>query len=302
MTFFRILKFGCQNVARNFWLSALTVTMLFLTLITVNVLLVLQVAGETAIMSVEKRIDLVVSFKPEAKEEFVRATQQYLLAFSQVKDARLIAPEEALEQFRKERAGDEEVLAALEAVGGNPFGYALAVTARDPKDFPLVLEALDHPSYAPSIEQRHFQDYETIISSLTNMTRSVRLFGLVLAVLFLLISIVIVVNTVRVAIYIYREEIAIMRLVGASSSFIRGPFWFEAILYSLLATVFAAAVTYPALFLLERYADAFFAPENAGIIDFYLQNASFVWVAQFLGLTLVNILAANLAMRKYLSV
>ncbi|MBI2485258.1 FtsX-like permease family protein [Candidatus Uhrbacteria bacterium] len=302
MTLLRILKFGCQNIARNFWLSVLTVTMLLLTLITINVLLVLQVAGQTAITSVEKRIDLVVTFRPDTREELARATQQYLIAFSQVKDARVVTPDEALAEFRQERANDPEVLEALEQVGDNPFGYSLVVTARDPNDFPFVLEALDHPSYAPSIEQKHFQDYEAIITTLANMTQSLRIFGIVLAALFLFISIVIVVNTVRVAIYIYREEIAIMRLVGASSAMIRGPFWFEAVLYSFLATLVAAGVTYPAILILERYADSFFAPENAGIWDFYVAYAPVVWAAQFLGLALINILAANLAMRKYLKV
>lgn len=302
MTLIRIIKFAFQNIVRNFWLSVITVSMLVLTLLTVNILLTLNVLADTAVNSVEERIDVTVFFKEGTNPDLVAGAQASLIGLSQVRDAVRITPEEALERFREGRADDAAILSALDQVGENPFGYALIVSARDASDFPAILAALENPSFADRIEQQYFEDYEEVIGSISRVTQSVRLLGAVLAAVFLFISVLIVINTVRVAIYIYREEISIMRLVGASSAFIRTPFWLEAAIYSFVATLLTAGIAYPVLVALERYADTFFYPANAGVLDFYLTNGLVVFGLQFLVLAFVNVLSASLAMRKYLKV
>lgn len=302
MTLIRIIKFAFQNIVRNFWLSVITVSMLVLTLFTVNILLMLNVLADTAVNSVEERIDVTVFFKEGTNPDIVAGAQASLIGLSQVRDAVRITPEEALERFRERRADDEAILSALDQVGENPFGYSLVVSARDAADFPVILTALENPSFADRIEQQYFEDYEEVIGSISRVTQSVRWLGAVLAAVFLFISILIVINTVRVAIYIYREEISIMRLVGASSAFIRTPFWLEAAIYSFVATLLTASIAYPVLVALERYADTFFYPANAGVLDFYLANGVAIFGLEFLILTIINVLSASLAMRKYLKV
>jgi len=302
MTLLRVVKFAFQNIARNFWLSLITVSMLVLTLFTINILLTLNVLGNTAIDSVEERIDVTVYFEDDTSEEVVAGAQGSLIGLSQVKDVERISPEEALSRFRDRHEGDEDILSALDEVGENPFGYSLVISAREASDFPFILTALENPSFSNYIQQKDFEDYEEIISSISRVSQSVRLLGAALAAIFLFISILIVINTVRVAIYIYREEISIMRLVGASTAFIRTPFWLEAAIYSLVATLTTAAISYPVLIALEKYADNFFYPANAGILDFYLANGFTIFGLQFLIMAVVNILSASLAMRKYLKV
>ena len=302
MTLIRIIKFAFQNIARNVWLSVITVSMLVMTLLTVNILLTLNVLANTAVESVEERIDVTVYFKDGTNPDLVAGAQASLIGLSQVRDAVRIAPEEALARFRTRHEDDEAILSALDEVGENPFSYSLVVSARDASDFPTILSALENPSFAEFIEQKDFEDYEEVIGSISRVTQSVRWLGAVLAAVFLFISILIVINTVRVAIYIYREEISIMRLVGASSAFIRTPFWLEAVIYSLVATFITAGIAYPVLVSLERYADTFFYPANAGVLDFYLANGLLIFGLEFLILAVVNILSASLAMRRYLKV
>ncbi len=129
-----------------------------------------------------------------------------------------------------------------------------------------------------------------------------RAFGLGLSGLFLLISILIIFNTVRIAIFIHREEIAVMRLVGAAGWFIRAPYFIEAVLLSAVATVLAAAVVFPVLLLLQPKLDLFFASTPAKILPYFLENGWTIFGLEFVGLALVSVLSAAFAMRRHLRV
>lgn len=302
MTWNRIFTFGFQNFLRNGWLSVVTVSMLVFTLLTVNILLVVQRLAATSLTAVEERIDVTVYFKNETSEGILSGAQGALAPLSQVREVVRVSSEEALARFAQRHQGETEVLAALEEVGDNPFGPSLVVRARSAADFPFILKALENPAFASFIDQRDFQDYAEVVQNIERVSRSVGIFGLVLAAMFLLISTLIVMNTIRVAIYIYREEISIMRLVGASSMFIRAPFWFEAVLYSFLATALAAGAVFLSVGAFEQVADRFFAPADTDLLGWYFTHGLLIFGAQFLILSLINILSASLAMRKYLKV
>lgn len=302
ISIYRVFKFALQNFWRNFWLSVITVSMLILTLLTVNVLVVLNVVTNTAIASVEQKIDVSVYFMADTSLEVVQSAQGYLHGLPQVVDAELITADEALDRFKERHAEDEEILSSLNEVGGNPFGASLVVQAESPKDFDFILEALDNPQYRDYIEKKEFDDYEGIIESINRVTDRVRIFGLVLSAIFLLIAVLIVFNTVRVAIFIHREEMSIMRLVGASSSFIRAPFLVEAVFFSLLATAITMIITYPVLGFLEPKFDLFFGTVSTGLVSYYNSNFLIIFGAQFVGMAFINIIASSLAMRRYLKI
>ncbi|EKD32817.1 MAG: putative cell division protein FtsX [uncultured bacterium] len=298
----RILKFALQNFWRNIWLSAATVTVLALTLVTVNVLIVVNFIGSTAIETVERKIDVSVYFKPETNETTVLGAQEYLLALSQVRDAVYITPEAGLARFRERHAGDEAIESALKEVGVNPIGPTLIVTARSPEDFSFILEALDNPSFRDAIRDKDFQDYESIIRRMNSAIARSRMFVYALSIIFMLISVLIVFNTVRVAIYTHRDEISIMRLVGASSALIRAPFVIESIFYSLLATVGTGVITFLLVRVLDPQFRAFFEGSEISVLNYYVKNSILIFGLQFGALALLNIVSASFAMRKYLKV
>ena len=276
--------------------------MLILTLLTVNILIILNVVTETAIASVEDKIDVSVYFTQDSSLDIVQGVQGYLQGQEQVASVELITPEEAIERFQQRHAEEPDILASLDEVEGNPFGSSLVVHAQSSKDFDFIIESLDNPQYRDYIEKKEFDDYEGIIASINHVTEKARLFGMVLSGVFLLITILIVFNTVRVAIFIHREEISIMRLVGASSTYIRAPFLVEALLYSFVATAVTIIVIYPTLGFLEPQFDQFFGTTSTGLLDYYNINMLLIFGSQFIGLALINMLASSVAMRKYLRV
>ena len=116
----------------------------------------------------------------------------------------------------------------------------------------------------------------------------------------MIIAVLIVFNTVRIAIFVHREEIGIMRLVGASSAFIRAPFLVEAVLYSFLAVIISAAITFPVIGVIQPKLNVFFETQNVALVDYFAQNSIIILICQFVALAVINMLSASIAMRKYL--
>ena len=299
---FRIGKFALQNIWRNFWLSVITVSMLVMTLLTINILLVLNVVTEQAIDFVEDRVEVSVYFEETTKDETIDEAVEYLRALSQVRDVETISAEEACEQFSERHANDEKIIQSLEELGDNPFGPTLIIKANTAADFDVILEALDNPRFADEIREEDFSDYESIIETIQTTTSRIQSFGLTLTAIFLLIAILIVFNTVRIGIFIHREEIGIMRLVGASNWFIKAPFLLEMILISLIATAIMAGIAFPILGILEPKFGLYFGTESAGIIDYFTNNALMIFGGQFAALVVITLFSTILAMRKYLRV
>lgn len=276
--------------------------MLLLTLITVNILLFLNVMTDRAISLVEDRVEVSVYFYDYTEETTVSAAVAYLRGLAQVRDVETVTPDEAYEQFVARHSQDEELMASLEELGGNPFGPSLIVKAQSVEDYEDIIDALDNPQFRDFIRDQDFSDYETIVDRIENVTNRLRAFGIALAIIFLLIAVLIVFNTVRMGIFIHHEEIAIMRLVGASNWFIKAPFFLEMMLLSLIAVGITIAIVYPIAAFLEPQMSVYFSSESVGLVDFFTKNGLSIFGGQFLGLALVTIFSTGLAMRKYLKV
>lgn len=298
---YRITKFAFQNFWRNFWLSIITISMLVLTLLSINVLLVLNVMTDNAIQYVEDRVEVSVYFHEDVTDEDTGSAVEYLRGLSQVRDVETISADEALERFTALHEGEEEIMQSLEELGENPFGPTLVVKAHSVEDFGTIIAALENPQFEDLIREKDFSNYEEIISGIRSSTEQVRWFGYGMTAIFLLIAILIVFNTVRIGIFIHREEIAIMRLVGASGWFVRAPFLLEAIVFSFFATAIIVGIMYPVLVAMEPRFDLYFG-ETTGLVDHFYRNGLMIFGAQFVGLALLNIISSSIAMRKYLRI
>lgn len=301
ITLFRIVKFAIQHFFRNFWLSMTTVTILVLTLLTLDLLLVLNLATNAAIDNVENRIDVSASFEVGSEEADVQNAAAYLRSLIEVKDVLVVTPEEALEDFRTEHADNPTILASLDEVGGNPFGYQLIIKADSVDYYPMILEALDHPSFRDKIEEKDFSNHQILLDRLSEITYKARLFGLLIFSVFLLIAVMIILNTIRVAIFVHREEIAIMRLVGATGWFVRAPFLVEAVFFSVLATTISGVIIVPAAIALDPLFTSYFETASK-LKDFFVGQAPLVFALEFFAVVVVALLSTAVAMRKHLRI
>lgn len=297
----RLLKFAGQSILRNFWLSFVTTSVLLLTMLTVNMLIVMNVLADATINSIADKVQVEVYFIQGTSQDIQQSVHGYLAALPQVKDIAVIPAEVSLEAFKTLHADDPEILAALEEVDGNPIGDSLLISADQPDDFEFILTALDSsPEFAPYIKERNFADHKMVIERLSDFSNQVRWGGLGLAGFFALISVLIVFNTIRVAIYVHRDEIAVMKLVGAQDWFVRGPFLLEAVFYSAAATVIMAAICGFIFKFMEPQIRSFFAGVDVSLTTYYWENAILIFGAQFLAFAVLSMITTLFAMRKYL--
>ncbi len=297
---YRIFKLAAKDFWRNIWLSLVTTSILALAFISVNLLLTLNILARNAISAVQNRIDVSVYFVPGTSDEVLKTVRSYLLALPQVKEVALTSPEEALQKFKDRHAENSVIENSLDTLDKNPLGPTISVKARAPEDYAGVMKALENPAFAASIAEKNYDDHKLVIDRIENISTQVERAAIAIFLIFLVIAILIVYNSVRVAIYTHREEIGIMKLVGASDFFIRMPFVVEGIYYSILALLLAAAVILPGVRLLTPTIVNFFQSPEVDLLAFYQRNALEIFGAQLLGGIILTTLASGMAVGKYL--
>ena len=243
-TFWRILGTSIRNIWRNGWMSLATIFVFSLALLSVNVLLGVQSIVDAVAHSLEEKVDITITFKSDTPEALVSQARFFVRSLPQVKDLQEITPDQALKEFKELHKNDPKVLEALNEVGGNPLGAKLVVKARNPDEYPFLIQAIQNPQYQPYIDRQTYDRHEGAIALVEKAGRQVRLFASALIALFACFGLLMAFNAIRVAIYTQRDEIGIMRLVGASNAFIRGPFVLEGVWLAVIAFGLSSVVTY----------------------------------------------------------
>ena len=183
-------------------------------------------------------------------------------------------------------------------MGRNPLSPSLTIIPKDFNESNLVISEL-RVLDSSIIESRDFSDNSIILSKINNITKRVNEVGLFIISIFILTSLLVVYNAIRVAIYTHRQEIEIMRLVGASNFFIYMPYLFSAFMYALFSVLIIIGIFYPFLTLLQPYLEAFFVGYNINIVTYFLDNFWFIFGGQFLVVLFITALASLFAVRKY---
>lgn len=298
----RGLLFALQSFWRNIWLSLATVFIVFLALVSVNFLLMINVITDSAVGAVKDRIDVSVYFKPEVKESKIAEVKTKLEGLSQVKEIIYKSPEENLAVFSERHANDLQIQETLKELSGNPMGATLIIKAKDLKDYPEILRYLDDPAISSLVEEKNFEDNQLIIDRINQIGVNVKKIMMIISLIFIIIAILIVFNTVRVAIFTHQNEIAIMKLVGAGNWFIRFPFVFETILAGLLAVVAAVIFLYPVLSFAQNYFNTFFAGADFNLVGYFNGNFLIIFGTELIAIVIINTISALVAISKYLNV
>ncbi len=300
ITTWRVIVAAWKHFTRNIWLALTTIFVLTLALLSVNVLLGVNVVLDQSVHLLEQKIDVSVYFAADTPDAVLEEAKFFMTSLPQVDSAEVIPASQALDAFKKAHAGDQKILSALGEVDGNPLGATLIIKAKQTTDYPFLLQALDNPQFGSFIESKNYDDHAETIASVQEISRSVRLFGYGLIGIFALFSLLIVFNTIRVAIYTQREEIGVMRLVGASNSYVRMPFVVEGILLAGLSLLFSAGI----VMMVTAYADPKIQPMFDGTPNILLTYFSthLPWIVGIEGGALAFLVAISswAAVGKYL--
>ncbi len=294
----RVLKFSLQDIIRNIWLSLVIIIILTLALFTVNLLATVKVIGDAAINAVKDKIDVNVFLANDAAEDSILALKTRIENLPPVKEVDYITKEEALKQFQEKHQDSPEILDALKELNANPLSPTLVIKPKDltsMDDLINRLNALDDTI----IESRNFTDYKTMLDKINSITDKISEIGVLISTIFIIITILVVYNSVRVAIYTHRREITIMRLVGASHWFINLPFIISGIIYTIISMLVILAVYMSFLSILQPYLETFFVGYSINIAEYFRNNFLMIFGLEFLGAALINIIASLSALRVY---
>jgi len=301
LSFFRIIKFSFQDIIRNIWLSIVTITILILALFSINMLLTVKLVSQNAVSAVKDKINISLYFKVDASEAMILDVRQKVEAMPEVKNLTFISKNAALDNFRNNNKNNPEILNALTELGKNPLSPSLIITPKDFDNSGTLITALKMLE-SDAIESRDFSDNSVILEKINFITARVNEIGMFLIMIFVLTSLLVVYNAIRVAIYTHRQEIEIMRLVGASNFFIYMPYLFSAFIYALVSVLVIIISFYPFLTILQPYLEVFFTGYNVNILSFYVDNFSTIFGLQFLSVFGITLIASLLAARKYAKV
>lgn len=296
----KVFRFGTQNFARNFWLAILTISILVLLLLSINILVILNFLTDEAGKQVQTKVDVTIYLKPGTSDEEAKSLRSYLIGLPSVSNVVYVAPDDTLERFKEKHKDNPDILASLSFLEENPFGGTLVVQTLNVNDYKTVLKQIDSPVYKEIIENKDFSDHEELVGIINQLTGFVRQFIIVVSIFFAFIAMVIVFNTIKIAIYTHREEVGIMKLVGASNWFVRSPFIVEALIYSLIATVVAFILVFPIISLVQPRILEFFQYQAGDIIEYYRVNILFLFSVEFLIVGGLSALSAGLAIGRYL--
>ncbi|MBI4415053.1 MAG: FtsX-like permease family protein, partial [Candidatus Kerfeldbacteria bacterium] len=222
-----------------------TIFILFLTLLSITFSSSLNLVAREALTLVKSRADVSVYFLPTSLDEDIQKVQAALSAIPEVRKVTFISRDQALAAYKERNADNPVIQETIDVLGTNPLGATLVIQAKKIEDFPAILSVLDQPEYAKLIQSRDYEENKQVFVRLSTIAARLQQIGVGAGIVFSLIAVLVMFNTLRVTIYTYREEIGIMKLVGASNWFIRAPFVLESILYAILASIIVGIVMLP---------------------------------------------------------
>ncbi|MDP3770419.1 MAG: permease-like cell division protein FtsX [bacterium] len=299
ITFKRILKAGYLSFFRNGWLSMATIIVMSLMLFVMGNLIFLGAFANTALSMFQSKIDITVYFNTEAEENQMFAIKKELEAIPEVKEVGYVSKDEAISDFRDRHKGNAFIASALDEIGTNPLEASLNIKADDPAHYAAISDFLVKKNY-PIIDKINYFENKDVIDRLTAMAGSVRAAGAVVALVLAFVAILVTFNTIRLAIYTVREEIGIMRLVGATQWFIRGPFLVSGVLYGVSAAMLVTLFFFPIAW--------FLAPKimlllpTFDLFHYFLNNFFEFFIIMMGSSVILGVLSSAIAIRKYLRV
>jgi len=299
----RIFKAGAVNFVRNAWLSAAAIAVMVITLTIVLFSVIARVTFNNTIAQINDKIDVSVYLKDEVtiaqKDELIKQVQ----SLNSVKSVTYISKQQALDKYRDQNQGNSNLLIAISQTD-NPLPASLDVKPKDPnqlQELKTFLEKADIKKLQSS-ETSYSGDRKEAIDKISHATNFLQQAGLAGVIVFTVISMLIIFNTIRMAIFNRRDELNIMRLLGASTWYIRGPFVVETMLYGLIAAVISVLIC-NGLFSLSSGA---FEASTLGLLDITFANEYFInhyWLiltGQILVGILIGAASSYLATRRYL--
>ena len=248
----RILKYGTSGFTRNIWLSSAATVVMAFTLIILFVTVVASVILTNTADMMREKIDITIYFKPNTSEEKLSELSDIISKDSNIKSVVTSTSEKEYEKFLEESADSEDIINVLDdemrTLMISKMQSTMRIKVHNVENLDSIKSIVENDAtfkkYTDSEKAPTYDVNQVEIATITSWARIARTGGIILAIIFLVVSVLIIFSTIRMAIFSRREEIYMMKLVGADKGFIRGPFLIEAEICGVVAGIIAATASY----------------------------------------------------------
>jgi cell division transport system permease protein len=241
ITLYRIIRTGLVNFFRNLSLAVAAVAVMVVTLTLILFLVIANAAFGNTIQQINNKINVSVYLSDSVTDQQLTNFESKLKQLPNVKSIQYVSKDEALAQYKAEHANNLDLLKAVDEAGTNPLPASLQIEPKDTNRIQDIKTFLDRPEYMalqdPQAGTSYSGERKIAIDKIARSTSLIREAGAFGVILFAFISALIIFNTLKMAIFNRRDEITIMRLLGASTWFIRGPFVVESIFYGVISAI-----------------------------------------------------------------
>jgi cell division transport system permease protein len=299
----RIIKSGFLNFKRSGLISWAAVLIVSITLSVITTIVLLQATLHYSLEQIKDKVDVTVYFTVGADQDKILTLKSSLEKLPEVKTVSYTSAEEALQIFRDRHSQDYSTIQALDEIGTNPLGGYLNVKAKEVSQYETIANFLKSDNLLVSgsssvVDRINYHQNKLVIDRLNTIIIGAQRLGFAITLILVLMSIIITFNTIRLTIFISKEEIGIMRLVGASKMRVRGPFMIEGAIYGVIATLITLLLFWPITAWLGHNLTGFL---GLNLYDYYLSNLWQIFLIILFSGMFLGILSSFLATRKYLN-
>jgi cell division transport system permease protein len=300
----RVIHYGFKNFWRNGLLSTATTAIVTLSLIVFAGLIFANATTTSIVNFLKDKIDVSVYFQLNTPEDEILNVQESLRLLPEVKAVEYLSAEQALQIFKERHKDEPDITQSLEQLNSNPFEASLDIKAYDPGKYAAIADYLNNPDLRQYVDKVNYFQNQKAIDNLAAIVKNVDRAGLLITIFLSLIAGLVVFNTIRLVIYSNRDEISIMRAVGASNAFVRGPYVVEGILIGLIAAIISLILILLAFlispFVYSTSASFDVSIPGFSITSFFYQNFFKLLLYQVLFGVLLTSISSFFAVRRYL--
>ncbi len=300
--FHRIIKSGLLSFKRNGLVSWAAVLVMTVTLSVIATLLLLQAVLGYSLDQIKNKVDVTIYFTPGASEEKILQLKDSISNLPEVAEVTYTSAQESLATFRERHSNDYPTIQALDELNENPLGSHLNVKAKDIAQYESIANFMKSDDVlvlgsANIIDKVNYYQNKSVIDRLNNIINGARKLGFILTFFLIIISIAVTLNTIRLTIFISKEEIGIMRLVGASKTRVQGPFMVEGAIYGVVAAITTALLLWPATAWVGKNMTAFL---GMNLFEYYKSNLFQIFIIILITGIILGSISSFLAVGRYL--
>jgi cell division transport system permease protein len=296
----RILKFGWKNFTKNISLNLAAVFIIAIVVFLAGSIFILNSISAILIDEIKDKVDISVYFKGDVLQEDILKIESDISNLDEVANVEYISKEMALEDFKNSHKDNSILIESISEIGDNPFLSSLNIKAKDFSQYGGVANFLAKDQYKDLIEKVDYHERQPIIEKVFSMTSAANKGGIVFEALFVLISIIVVFNIIKMTIYSSGEEISVMKLVGASHWFVRSPFLVQGAIIGLLSTIISFLSILFICWGLSGKLEIIMPELN--LFSLFVSNIWLLVLIQFFAGVFLGMASSAIAVRKYLKI